>query len=219
MCGRFSLGTDTDRLVHEFGLGTATAEVRPRYNIAPTQDAAAVVRGADGLRLGTLRWGLVPHWSKDGAGGARMINARSETVDHLPAFRDPFRARRCWVLADGFYEWQRGPAGEKTPVHIRLPGGAPFAFAGLWDRWRSPDGELLSCTILTTTPSEAVAPIHDRMPVILPAGAREEWLDPAATPAALKSLLRPYDGELEAYPVSALVNSPGNDVPECRLPA
>ncbi len=217
MCGRFSLGVDTDRLVAEFGLADVAVPWEPRYNIAPTQPVPAVVRSDDGLRLGALRWGLVPHWADDPGIGSRMINARSETVDTKPAFRDPFHRRRCWVLADGFYEW-RNDDGGKTPFHFHLPDRAPFAFAGLWDRWRGDDDEIVSCTILTTEPSDEVRPIHDRMPVILPAGVRDRWLDPDADAADLKVLLRPFPGRLEHHPVSRRVNRPANDDPSLVAP-
>ena len=216
MCGRFSLGVDTDRLIAEFGIAAVADAHEPRYNIAPTQPVPAVVRDDHGLRLGSLRWGLVPHWADDASMGARMINARSETVDTKPAFRDPFRDRRCWVLADGFYEW-REEGGRKVPFHFHRPDGAPFAFAGLWDRWRGDGDEVVSCTILTTEPSDMVRPIHDRMPVILPAEARDAWLDPGAEPQALKDLLQPYPG-LERRRVSTRVNRPENDDPSLLDP-
>ncbi|NIP82385.1 MAG: hypothetical protein GWM90_25435, partial [Gemmatimonadetes bacterium] len=156
--------------------------------------------------------------AEDPAGGARMINARSETVDRRPAFAEPFRRRRCWVLADGFYEWYTGPDGRRVPIHFRRPDGRPFAFAGLWDRWRGGDQELASCAILTTEPNQAVRPVHDRMPVILPAASRDRWLDPDAGPAALRELLRPYPEALEGRRVSTRVNSPDHDDPDCVRP-
>lgn len=212
MCGRFSLGVDTDRLIAEFGLDAVATPHEPRYNIAPTQLVPAVARSADGLRLGALRWGLIPYWA-DGPGiGGRLINARSETVDRTPAFRDSFRDRRCWILADGFYEWQE-EGGQKVPVHFRLPDGRPFAFAGLWDRWRRSGEEIVSCTILTTEPSDAVRPVHDRMPVILPSETRDLWLQPDADPAALKRILEPYPRPLIGRRVSTRVNRPDNDDP------
>ncbi|MDX1673291.1 MAG: SOS response-associated peptidase [Longimicrobiales bacterium] len=217
MCGRFSLGVDTDRLVAEFGIASVAEPHEPRYNIAPTQPVPAVVRSDGGLRLGALRWGLVPYWADDPGIGARMINARSETVATKPAFRDPFRERRCWVLADGFYEWEERD-GQKVPIHFRLPDSRPFAFAGLWDRWGDGDAEIVSCTVLTTEPSDAVRPVHDRMPVILPEEERAQWLDPAADPDALQTLLRPYPGPLEGRRVSTRVNRPENDDPSLIEP-
>lgn len=217
MCGRFSLGVDTDRLIAAFGIETVVDPHEPRFNLAPTQPVAAVVRGDDGLRLGALRWGLVPYWADDPANGGRLINARSETVDTRPAFREPFARRRCWVLADGFYEWKREGNG-KVPIHFHLPDRAPFAFAGLWDRWRGDAAEIVSCTLLTTEPNDHVRPVHDRMPVILPADARDRWLDPDADPAALKALLRPFPGRLAHHRVSARVNRTENDDPSLVEP-
>lgn len=218
MCGRYSLGVDTDRLIAEFGLSDVPADHVPRYNIAPTQPVAAVVRGPDGLRIGWLRWGLIP-----GGGGpsprAPLINARSETASRLPAFRDSFRLRRCWILADGFYEWKRETDGSRVPYHIRLPDGRPFAFAGIWDRAEGPDGDpVVSCAILTTSPSAAVAAIHDRMPVLLPPALRGAWLDPATPDDRLAEILAPSDLPLEAHRVSTRVNAVANDDPSCRDP-
>jgi putative SOS response-associated peptidase YedK len=179
-----------------------------------------VVAGEDGSRrLISMRWGLVPYWAEDPGIGSRMINARAETAAEKPAFRDSFRRRRCLVAADGFFEWQKAPGG-KQPYLIRLEGGAPFAFAGLWDRWRGRRGRVLETfTILTTTPNELVRPIHDRMPVILPAEARSRWLAEDAESEALRELLGPLPGEgMEAFPVSQLVNSPANDSLECLQP-
>jgi putative SOS response-associated peptidase YedK len=218
MCGRFSLGVDTDRLIGEFGLDDVPVDHEPRYNVAPGQDVLAVVRGPEGLRTGLLRWGLVPHWAPDPKGGGRLINARSETVATRPSFRDAFRHRRCWILADGFYEWAPTPWGRKQPHFIRRPDGRPFALAGLWDRWRRGEDQVVSCTILTTSPSDVVAPLHDRMPVILPAAGRDRWLDPSAEFEDLHALLRPDTGPLEAFPVATLVNHPDNDGPEVRAP-
>lgn len=219
MCGRFSLGVDTDRLIAEFDVTIVTVDHRPRYNIAPTQPVAAIVRGRDGLRLGFLRWGLLPAGVDRPPGGRPLINARAESVGRKPAFVDSFRRRRCWVLADGFYEWRKEPGGGRSPFHVRLPDGRPFAFAGIWDRAEGENDPLLTCAILTTRPAEAVAAIHPRMPVMLAPETRAAWLDPAAPPATLQALLRPYDGPLEVRPVSRRVNSAANDDPSCREPA
>lgn len=217
MCGRFSLGVDTDRLIAEFGVSTVAVPHEPRFNLAPTQPVPAVVRAEDGLRLGALRWGLVPPWAERPGDGPAMINARSETVDRRPAFAEPFRRRRCWVLADGFYEWFTDEDGRRAPVHFRRPDGRPFALAGLWDRWQGDDDEVLSCVILTTEPSDVVRPVHDRMPVILPERDRERWLDPGAGRPELRALLQPYPA-LEARRVSPYVNDPANDDPRCIEP-
>ncbi|RME47353.1 MAG: SOS response-associated peptidase, partial [Caldilineae bacterium] len=171
-------------------------------------------------RLDTFRWGLIPAWAKDPAIGSRMINARAETVAQKPSFKRPLRRQRCLVLADGFYEWQKTPQG-KIPVYIHLEAHRPFAFAGLWDRWVSAEGEALyTCTILTTRPNDLLAPIHNRMPVILTPEAVEAWLSPVEqAPQSLLPLLRPYPAEaMTCYPVSRLVNSPANDLPDCIRP-
>ena len=146
-----------------------------------------------------------------------MINARAETLAEKPSFRAAYLRRRCLILADGFYEWQTIPGSKaKTPMYIRLASGKPFAFAGLWELWRPDDTPVLSCTIITTEPNDLLAPIHNRMPVILPPDAYDLWLDPAEQkPAALNALLKPYPADLmTAYPVSRLVNSPSNDTPD-----
>ncbi len=219
MCGRFSLAVDAEALRDELGVEIPD-DYAPRYNIAPTQHVIAVGRGRQGLRCARFRWGLVPFSAADPRGAARMINARSETAHSLRAFRDAFAARRCLIPADGFYEWKRDGT-VKQPFHIRRRDRHPFTFAGLWERW-APSGQepLFSCTILTTTPCDLVRPIHDRMPVILEGDARHGWLDPDAATPALRALLRPYsrDEDLEAIPVSTLVNDPRNDTPACVEP-
>ncbi|MCH7813503.1 MAG: SOS response-associated peptidase, partial [Planctomycetes bacterium] len=171
-------------------------------------------------RLELLRWGLIPSWAKDPAIGARMINARSETAAEKPSFRAAFRRRRCLLPADGFYEWQRS-GRVKQPYYIRLKHGPPFALAGLWEQWHSPDGSLVeTCTILTTEPNELVKPLHNRMPVLLTPDVFDLWLDPAMTdPARIQPLLRPCPPEqMIAQPVTTHVNSPRNDDPACIQP-
>ena len=219
MCGRYTVSNPGEILPELLGNDDAS-EMAARYNVAPTQMAPVVVAGEDGSRrVVEMRWGLVPYWAKDPEIGSRMINARSESVAEKPAFRDSFGRRRCLVAADGFYEWQKVPGG-KQPYLIRLEGGAPFAFAGLWDRWRGSRGRVLETfTILTTTPNSLVTPIHDRMPVILPAEARAGWLDRDAGPTRLAELLQPYRAAaMEAVPVSDFVNRPANDSLECLQP-
>jgi putative SOS response-associated peptidase YedK len=189
----------------------------PRYNIAPTQAVAVVRAGEGGRRLDGLRWGLIPSWAKDEALGDRMINARAETLAEKPAFRSAFRARRCLIVADGFYEWRK-VGGRKQPHCIAFRDRRPFGFAGLWERWEGgADGPVESCTIVTTSANEVVAPIHDRMPVILDPMEFTLWLDPGVTDTSrVADLLRPYAPDLlEAYPVSLLVNNPANDSPAC----
>jgi putative SOS response-associated peptidase YedK len=167
-----------------------------------------------------MRWGLVPGWAADPAIGSRMINARSETIDEKSAFRDAFERRRCLIVADGFYEWRR-VGNIKIPMRIRVRGDRLFAFAGLWERWSRPGSEpLVTCAILTTSPAAAIASIHDRMPVMLRGSDRDRWVDRNADPDSLKSMLVPYTGDdLEAYPVSPLVNRVANDAPDCVEPA
>lgn len=220
MCGRFTLTSKPEVVAKEFGLASTTP-LQPRYNVAPTQNVAAVrLDRVTGMRqLDLLRWGLVPSWADDPAIGNWMINARAETVDEKPAYRHPFKARRCLIVADGFYEWMK-QGGRKQPYYIRMRDGRPFAFAGLWDHWERDAGELDSCALITTAPNELVRPIHDRMPAIVRREHYGRWLDPSVTDGAkLKELLRPYPAEeMAANPVSTFVNSPVNDLPECVRP-
>ena len=220
MCGRFTQAAPGEVVADLFQLAAAPA-LAPRYNIAPTQDVAAVRVGTGGGReLVALRWGLLPPWARDGAAAARMINARAETLAEKPAFRAAFRARRCLIVADGFYEWRRHGAA-REPYYFARRDARPFGFAGLWERWRSEgSGPVESCAIITTAANELVAPVHDRMPVILDPAEFRLWLDPEARdPDALARLLRPRVGAgMRAHPVSALVNDPRNDVPACREP-
>jgi putative SOS response-associated peptidase YedK len=216
MCGRFTLAKPAGVIAEAFAV-EVTGELPPRYNIAPTQ-AIAVVRAGErgGRTLAMLRWGLVPSWAKDEAIGGRLINARGETVAEKPAFRAALAARRCLILADGFYEWQHLGA-RKQPYHFRLRSARPFAFAGLWERWGAETTALETCTIITTAANEIVAPVHERMPVILPAEAHVQWLAPGRIdPARIKSMLVPHPtGELIAVLVSSLVNNPTNDDSRC----
>jgi len=217
MCGRYLLTTPVDALSQLFRF-MERPNLGPRYNIAPTQDVPIVRLSRDGARreLILARWGLVPYWADDLKMGNRLINARAETVERAPAFREAYQRRRCLVPADGFFEWQkRGKA--RQPLLVRRKDQAPFAFAGLWERWRQPDGQVLrSCTIVTCPPNALVAPVHDRMPVILDPADHDRWLDPAAGGA---ELLRPCPADwLEALEVSPRVNSPAHDDPECLAP-
>jgi putative SOS response-associated peptidase YedK len=223
MCGRFTLTVDPSDLQEAFpGFAPpAGSTATPRYNIAPTQSVAAVANNGQ-KQIEFFRWGLIPSWAKDPAIGSRMINARAETLAEKPSFRTAFKRRRCLILADGFYEWRKNPGGKaKTPMYIRLKSGEPFAFAGLWEVWHSPDDKtILSCTIITTTPNALMEKIHDRMPVILKPEAYDRWLDPAEQPPdQLSVLLKPYPASyLTAYAVSTLVNKPGYDTPELIVP-
>ena len=166
-----------------------------------------------------MRWGLIPSWAKSASVGSRMINARAETVAERPSFRTAFQRRRCLVLADGFYEWER-KGSSRRPMRIVIASGEPFAFAGLWDAWRDPKGEIVcSCAIITTSANELLSPIHDRMPVILPRKLESFWLDHDIQDPALARILTPYTtDEMAAYEVSFLVNSPANDGPELVVP-
>ena len=232
MCGRYALGATPAEVAARFGItttGLAEAGAGPQYNVAPGTGHPVIV--GDGTpHLVEMRWGLVPAWAPDPSTRYTMINARSETVAEKPAYRGPLRHGRCLVPATGFYEWQvaagAGSRAAKQAYHIQVAeGGVPgglFAFAGLYDRWRGPDGEeLLTYTILTTEANRVLQPIHARMPVILPRAAEATWLDPdLSDPAVLLPLLRPYPAEaMVAYPVSAAVNSVAHDGPNLIAPA
>jgi len=213
MCGRFVFDISPENLAGTFGLAELPV-VLPRYNVAPTQQVPVVRSDADGVnRLDCLQWGLIPSWAKDRTVGYKMINACSETVTEKPSFRQAVRYRRCLVPASGFYEWkQEGKL--KLPHYLRIKGDAPMLFAGLWESWKSPEGETVeSCTILTTGPNRLVEQIHDRMPVILHPDEYLVWLDRSVTdPADLTRLFQPYPADLmEMWPVSTLVNSAKND--------
>ena len=211
MCGRFAQRSDPKRLAKEFTV-TDVPNVEARYNIAPTQEILGVLESADGREMKFFKWGLIPSWAKDTAMGARLINARSETVEEKPAFREAFKKRRCIIPADGFYEWQR-TQGRKQPFFFQMKDESPFGFAGLWERWQGEDEEVIeSCTILTTEANEVLRPVHDRMPVILHSADYELWLDEDGRKRELlKDLLRPYSAEaMVSYPVSTAINSPRN---------
>jgi len=168
--------------------------------------------------FGLMRWGLIPYWAKDAAMGAPMINAMSETAAEKPAFKEPMRRRRCLIPADGFYEWRRGGGGKKQAFNIGMRNDELFAFAGLWDRWKNPEGKTIeTCTVLTTAANALVADVHDRMPAILRPEDYDLWLDPGVTdPARVAELLRPYDArQMRKYPVSDFVNRAENEGPEC----
>ena len=205
VCGRFLLTTPGEALVELLGLSEAP-QLTPRGNIAPTEPVGLVRARAQGLgrEWAMARWGLVPHWVREPLKGAPLFNARAESVEHKPAFRDAFRERRCLIPADGFYEWTT-EGRRKRPFLISLPDRQPFAFAGLWERWRRGDDPALeSCTIITTTPHAALRELHDRMPVILDPAEYATWLDPRATPDVLRGMLRPYWGELVVGAAGAL---------------
>lgn len=213
MCGRFNL-VRPGNLQLRFHTQNELPDLPPRFNIAPTQQVLIVT---DRREMELVRWGLIPHWARDAHFGAKTINARAETVATKPMYQEAFRHRRCLIPATGFYEW-RTTAREKTPFHIRFKSGEVFGLAGLYDSWTDGEGrEVRSCTIITTTANELMAPIHHRMPVIIRPDDEALWLDPAVTDrVVLQNLLVPYPAaEMDAYPVSTLVNhsaSEGEDL-------
>lgn len=220
MCGRYTLTHTVTDLGRIFDF-EERPNLPPRYNIAPTQNVAAVRRRDGGRELVLLRWGLVPFWA-EAPDGSPLINARADGVLGKPSFRHAMRGRRCLLPADGFYEWEKRPDGSKQPYRIVRRDRAPFAFAGLWETWKPKDGPgepLESTAIVTTTANAALSFLHERMPVILDPGDWDAWLDPANPPDAAATLLRPCpDDWLEAYPVDRRVNSVRNDDEGCIAP-
>jgi putative SOS response-associated peptidase YedK len=213
VCGRYTVAVDPQLLAERFHVALPE-EVVPRFNVAPTDPVLAVTRRGDQRELLIARWGLVPHWATDAKAGARMINARAETLTERSAYRSLLAKGRCLILADGFYEWRLDPDGTKRPVRYTIDGGSPFGFAGLWTGRRDPESGdwLRTCTIVTTTANELVAPVHDRMPVILPSAAEDAWLDRGVAVEEALALLRPYpSAEMHAADASMLVNSVKND--------
>ncbi len=218
MCGRFVLTANPEAIQQQFNL-TSAPDIPPRYNIAPTQPVA-VISNDNPRELTFYKWGLIPSWAKEASIGSRMINARADSVAEKPSFRSAFKRRRCILPSDGFYEWQERD-GKKTPLFIHVEDQVVFGLAGLWEVWRSPEGETVrSCTIITTDANDFMKPIHNRMPVILHKEDYGLWLSPDEEPAdVLQGLLKPYDSSvMRAYEVSKMVNRPGNDVPECIAP-
>jgi putative SOS response-associated peptidase YedK len=219
MCGRYRLSRRKQLVEEYFDSAPWDDDWSPRYNIAPTQPVPVIRQNPkEPIReLSLMKWGLIPHWSKDGSGAAGMINARSETAATQPAFRESLRSRRCLIPADGFYEWTR-EGKTKRPFCFEINHGQLFAFAGLWDRWKDPSGHwITTCSILTTAPNAVTAIVHDRMPVVLAPEIYDLWLDPGMTKVeAVSDLLKPYDARLmRCYPVSARVNRVVNDDEEC----
>jgi putative SOS response-associated peptidase YedK len=221
MCGRYRLSR-RKQLEEYFDGDPWDDDWNPRYNIAPTQQVPVVRQHPkEPIRqLALMKWGLIPSWSKDTSGAARMINARSETAATKSAFRDPIRFRRCLIPADAFYEWKRTTTS-KQPFCFEVNNGELFAFAGLWDGWKDGNGNWIrTCTILTTTPNAVTSTVHDRMPVILHPDCYDLWLDPGIQDvAALSELLKPYDSRLmRCYSVSTRINHVVNDDAECSRP-
>ncbi len=211
MCGRYELHTNPAAIALAFGLAHPP-ELHARYNIAPTTDVPIVRVGPDGEReLVHIRWGLVPRWAKDPSIGNRMINARGETIAEKQSFRMPYRRHRCLLPADGFYEWAATGGQRKQPLHIGMKDGSLFALGGLYERWLSPEGEVVdTCTIVTTPANELLRPVHDRMPMIVAPRDYERWLDPANAEAG--DLIAPFpSSEMAYYPISPRVNSVKHD--------
>ena len=196
MCGRFILLTDLSVIVESFRIGEVAAEYRPGGNIAPGRQISAVIRDEDVNKLVDFRWGLIPSWAKDPSIGNKMFNARAETVAEKPSFREAFKKRRCLIVADGFYEWQKMEKGKK-PFHFSLRSAEPFGFAGLYETWMSPENKpVKTCTIITTDANDLLRPIHDRMPVIVPKDKETLWMYPGAPdPRELAAILKPYPAE------------------------
>lgn len=221
MCGRFTLAIPEGEIYSWFDLALPPENLRPRYNISPTQTIAAIRAKPEGWVLDALRWGLIPHWAKDLKTLPNLINARGETVHAKPAFRSALKKRRCLIPADGFYEWHR-EGKSKIPHYFHMKGGEPFAIAGLWETWTDAEGKSLeSCTLVTTSANALLEPIHDRMPVILLKQDYALWLDPAVTePEKVMPLVRPLDADLmTSHVVSRRVNNARFDEPECRAAA
>jgi putative SOS response-associated peptidase YedK len=222
MCGRYRLSRRKQILEEHFDSVSGEEDWSPRFNIAPTQSVPVVRQNPrEPVReISLVRWGLIPLWSKDSSSAAKMINARSETAATLPAFRDAMKSRRCLIPADGFYEWQKN-GKTKQPYCFEVGGGSLFAFAGIWDRWKQPTGDIVeTCSILTTTPNAVTSAIHDRMPVILDPDTYDLWLDPGMqNVSAVSDLLKPYDARvMRCYPVSSRINHVANDDEECSRP-
>ncbi|MCP4436316.1 MAG: SOS response-associated peptidase [Actinomycetia bacterium] len=232
MCGRFVSSSGAQDIAKYFDVDEVSEQAlehRPNYNTAPTTDVFVVYSDGSTRRLDTFHWGLVPKWAKELKVGSRMINARAETVAEKPAFRAAYRRRRCIVPADGFYEWNKPEgAGAKQPWYITRPDGEPYAFAGLWEQWKgrlpgsaedSDEVTVRSTTIITGSPNDKMAELHDRMPVILPAAAWEQWLDPASEVEGIAKLLVPAPPKLITFhPVSTEVNNVRNKGPHLMDP-
>jgi|SRR6266851_6420220 len=221
MCGRYRLTAKERYLAEHFGIDDVEdVQWTPRYNIAPTQQGVVIRQDRDQPKrtISLMRWGLIPYWAQDPSFGNRTINAMAETASEKPAFREAMRKRRCLVPADGFFEWKKLSSKRKQPYNIGMLDDSVFAFAGLWDRWRSSSGELVeSCSILTTDANSLTKDIHDRMPVILRPEDYDHWLDPGITdPEQVQELLHPFDPRLmKKYPLSSAVSNVNNDGPEC----
>jgi putative SOS response-associated peptidase YedK len=219
MCGRFTLLTPWEELLRTYDAVSEIESLEPSYNIAPTQQIAAIIHDGKKRKLGSLRWGLIPPWAPDKKIGSKMINARAETLLEKRSFKKAFQKQRCLIPADSFYEWKTED-GNKQPMRIQRKDKTPFAFAGLWETWQDDDGSnIYTCTIITTEANSFMQLIHHRMPVILPANSQDIWLDRNHQDTeTLQQILKPFSEELTAYPVSTLVNSPKNNREELINP-
>jgi putative SOS response-associated peptidase YedK len=221
MCGRFVQNFTFETLQRNFNFSTVEADIPPNFNVAPTQEILTIIKHDNENKLERLHWGLVPFWAKDVSIGNRMINARAETVASKPSFRNAFKKRRCLIPASGFYEW-KGEKGQKQPYYITIPSGEPFAFAGLWETWNEKDNDSVykSCTIITTSASESIVELHNRMPVILKPEVYEKWLDSKIHDIKeLQIIINDYlNYDMKYYPVSTFVNSVNNNDPNCIKP-
>jgi|MTBAKSStandDraft_1061840.scaffolds.fasta_scaffold31292_1 putative SOS response-associated peptidase YedK len=215
MCGRFALATTSEELANHFNLKRKVT-IAPRYNIAPSQQVVIIRPGSNAYTTAAVRWGLIPHCSKDEKVGYKLINARAESIQEKPAFRDAFKYRRCLIPSIGFYEWKQD-GKRKQPYFVKMKNGNLFAMAGIWESWLSPEGQKIeSCAIITTNANTIVAKLHDRMPVILPKDCYGLWLDPAREGFSFPEYLRPYDPfKMTAYPVSNMVNNVKNEGEGC----
>ncbi|MDQ1145954.1 putative SOS response-associated peptidase YedK [Bacillus sp. SORGH_AS 510] len=216
MCGRFTLTVNIEEIMDRFMIESFLEyeTFLPSYNIAPSQSVLAVINDGKVNRMGFLHWGLIPSWAKDPTLNHKMINARAETLNEKPSFRNAFKKKRCLIIADSFYEWKRNADKTKTPMRIKLKSNDLFAMAGIWEGWKSPEGKRIhTCSVITTNPNELMKDIHDRMPVILKPEDEKIWLDPSITdPKYLQQFLIPMDERfMDAYQVSTLVNSPKNN--------
>lgn len=220
MCGRFALSVQTDDIEKLKPGFIAEEELVPRYNIAPSQSVAIVKNDGKNI-ISFARWGLIPFWAKDDSIGNKMINARAESLIEKPSFNKSLKTKRCLIFADAFYEWKKSADGKhKTPYVVKMKTSGLFTFAGLWDKWVNPQGEvIISTVIITTEPNELMKGIHHRMPAILGEAERNKWLAGSSSAEELVSMLRPYPAdEMTAYEVSAIINNPANDFPGCFNP-
>ena len=235
MCCRVAQGSGRDKVKKKMKARGDTPAVTPRLNLAPTQNALVAVHEPGGIRLESMRWGLIPPWAKDKSIGAKLANARAETIDEKPSFRKPFQRRRCLLPVDGYYEWESRPSG-KQPVYYSMRDGDLFCLAGLWETWTTPEqtdepelpglglGQaeaetLHTFTVITTTPNCLAKRVHDRMPVIVHPADYDQWLSPESQAADLKRLLQPFDDEpMQEHYVTPLMNNPRFEASECIEP-